>query len=200
MFHFGQIFLTINLFFLQIMQLLGSIMQQRNSVIGLLVLCLFITFTLIPCGVFANSSNWTEVVSYAGSGTGSGASPPFTINHTEWRIIWEYTPQFEFGSQNDFDFWIIPEENRSDYSRASMAVVSVNHPIEQNGTLYISNVTGTFFIETVPCSSDWSITVEQDVNSVPEFPSWIILPLFLMATFSAIIYKKRLHHQRPKKL
>jgi len=31
---------------------------------------------------------------------------------------------------------------------------------------------------------------------IPEFPSWIILPLFLMATLSAIIVKKRLFHQR----
>ena len=27
---------------------------------------------------------------------------------------------------------------------------------------------------------------------IPEFPSWIILPLFLMATFVAVIVKKRL--------
>jgi parallel beta-helix repeat protein len=31
---------------------------------------------------------------------------------------------------------------------------------------------------------------------IPEFPSWLILPLFLMATFSAIIIKKKLFHQR----
>jgi hypothetical protein len=30
---------------------------------------------------------------------------------------------------------------------------------------------------------------------IPEFPSWIILPLFLLATFSAIIVKKRLFHK-----
>jgi N-acetylneuraminic acid mutarotase len=31
---------------------------------------------------------------------------------------------------------------------------------------------------------------------IPEFPLWLILPLFLMATFSAIIVKKMLLHQR----
>jgi len=30
------------------------------------------------------------------------------------------------------------------------------------------------------------------VNVIPEFPSWIILPLFLMATFVGVIVKKRL--------
>jgi nitrous oxidase accessory protein len=32
---------------------------------------------------------------------------------------------------------------------------------------------------------------------IPEFPSWIILPLFLMATLSAIIVKKRLFRPHP---
>jgi len=30
------------------------------------------------------------------------------------------------------------------------------------------------------------------VNVIPEFPSWIILPLFLTATFVVIFYSKRL--------
>jgi len=33
------------------------------------------------------------------------------------------------------------------------------------------------------------------VPVIPEFPSWIILPLFLIATFSVIIFKKRLFSQ-----
>ncbi len=35
-----------------------------------------------------------------------------------------------------------------------------------------------------------------DDTLIPEFPSWIILPLFLVATMSAIIVKKRLLHPR----
>jgi len=33
-------------------------------------------------------------------------------------------------------------------------------------------------------------------NVIPEFPSWIILPLFLTATLFALIIKKRLFHPR----
>ena len=45
-------------------------------------------------------------------------------------------------------------------------------------------------------------TVEiQGTNTVPEFPSWTILPLLLTATIAALIYKKRLaktpNHQKP---
>jgi parallel beta-helix repeat protein len=35
------------------------------------------------------------------------------------------------------------------------------------------------------------------MNVIPEFPSWILLPLFLMATLSAIIVKKRLSLSHP---
>ena len=34
-------------------------------------------------------------------------------------------------------------------------------------------------------------------NVIPEFPSWIILPLLLMATLFAIVIKKRVFHQTP---
>jgi hypothetical protein len=33
---------------------------------------------------------------------------------------------------------------------------------------------------------------KTDAQGIPEFPSWIILPLFLMATFVGVIFKKRL--------
>ena len=60
---------------------------------------------------------------------------------------------------------------------------------------------GAPFTPTSPGSSDyiatWTHTIYFTIDtSIPEFPSWIILPLFLMATLSAIIVKKRLFHQR----
>jgi len=39
--------------------------------------------------------------------------------------------------------------------------------------------------------------VDMEEFIIPEFPSWIILPLFLMATLSAIIVKKRLFRPHP---
>ncbi|UCC58397.1 MAG: right-handed parallel beta-helix repeat-containing protein [Candidatus Bathyarchaeum sp.] len=34
----------------------------------------------------------------------------------------------------------------------------------------------------------------MEISAIPEFPSWIFLPLFLMATFVVVIVKKRLRH------
>jgi hypothetical protein len=43
---------------------------------------------------------------------------------------------------------------------------------------------------------DFWLAKTDEHGFIPEFPSWIILPLFLMATLSAIIVKKRLIHPR----
>ncbi len=57
------------------------------------------------------------------------------------------------------------------------------------------------FTPTSPGSSDyiatWTHTIHFTIDtSIPEFPSWVIMPLFLMATLSTITVKKRLFHQR----
>ena len=38
----------------------------------------------------------------------------------------------------------------------------------------------------------YTVIVGQNIDSIPEFPSWIILPLFLVVTLVVIISKKRL--------
>lgn len=43
---------------------------------------------------------------------------------------------------------------------------------------------------------DWGDITSTGYNWIPEFPSWIILPLFLAATLAAIFFKKRLLNQR----
>lgn len=41
--------------------------------------------------------------------------------------------------------------------------------------------------------------VRTNEQGTPEFPSWIILPLFLMITLSAIVFKKRLFNPLSEK-
>lgn len=55
------------------------------------------------------------------------------------------------------------------------------------------------FTPTYPGSSDYTATWTHTINftidtSIPEFPSWIILPLFLMGTFSLILLKRKNVH------
>jgi len=37
--------------------------------------------------------------------------------------------------------------------------------------------------------------VKTDINGIPEFPSWIILPLFVIATLAVIICRNRLRRK-----
>jgi hypothetical protein len=43
-------------------------------------------------------------------------------------------------------------------------------------------------------ASDFWLVKTDEYGVIPEFPSWIILPFFLIATLSAILFRKRLFH------
>jgi hypothetical protein len=65
--------------------------------------------------------------------------------------------------------------------------------LETSGVSYIRDQKGTFYMDIDATNiENFTIIVEQDLDSIPEFPSWIILPLFLIATLSVIIIKNRL--------
>ena len=140
----------------------------------------------------SSSGNWVEVARFTGSAK-FGSTEPFTCDHVEWRIRWEYVPLFPFGSQTDFHFWVVPEENRIEgHFSSDMGIAGVNGPVEKNGTLYFPDLNGTFYLHTAPESSEWTIIIEQNIDSIPEFPSWIILPIFVTASLCALIVKKKL--------
>jgi hypothetical protein len=64
-----------------------------------------------------------------------------------------------------------------------------------------ANPPGAPFKPTSPGSSDyvatWTHTIYFTIDtSIPEFPSWTILPLLLATTLTAIIYRKKLHRKQ----
>ncbi len=57
----------------------------------------------------------------------------------------------------------------------------------------------TPYIEQIldkPVQDDYPLMAPLDLEVIPEFPSWIILPLFLVATLFVIVFKKKLFNQR----
>ncbi len=167
-------------------------MTKSVSMFIMLLFCFCLLGSILSIA-FASSQNWSEeVVRYTGSGGGVGDSPPFTINHVEWRIRWEYSSVFAWDWDNDFSFSVVDHD-----SEETIASVSGReHPDEKNGTLDICNYTGEFHIFFPPGSTEWTVIVEENTESIPEFPSWIILPLLLVATLFIIICKQRLPKNR----
>ncbi len=81
-------------------------------------------------------------------------------------------------------------------SMSGIAFVSSRE--EENGTLYMDDSAGIFHLWIDPSSSNWELIVEQNIDSIPEFPSWTILPLFLAATAFALAVRKRGLHNISK--
>ncbi|HDQ07148.1 MAG TPA: hypothetical protein ENN36_10585 [Candidatus Bathyarchaeota archaeon] len=151
------------------------------------IMLLFVLLCSVPSVSFASSGNWVEVVRYAGS-LGVGDSPTFTINHIEWRIRWEYSSIFGWDWDNDFAFYVVDH-----VSEETVASVSGRErPDEKNGTLNIYYHTGEFHIFFPPGSTEWIIIIEQNTDSIPEFPQWIILSLLITATLLIMVCKQKL--------
>ena len=68
-----------------------------------------------------------------------------------------------------------------------------------NGSSYFHYKKGTFYLDFSYHDLDsYTIIVEQDLNSIPEFPSWTILPLVLFITLFLVVVKRKLCARMPK--
>jgi hypothetical protein len=154
-----------------------------------LIVVLFCFCLIVPtsCIAFASSGNWVEVTTFPNA-VGSGMSSHFTIDHVDWRIKWEFNPRN--GSEGlSFTVRVI---------RDGGSEIRWLTTHETTGILNIYNASGTFFlvVQTVNADSG-TLIIEQNTDSIPEFPSWTILPLLLAATVLTILYKKRLTRNSP---
>jgi len=114
--------------------------------------------------------------------------------------------QYETDWQHDNLDSFLPPSNSSSYSNnvTLTGIPEGNHSITvhtfedgtyENGNFTISNSETTFFtIDADPQNGESSpeSLLAEDYGIIPEFPSWIILPLLITATLVIIIYKKRL--------
>ena len=114
------------------------------------------------------------------------------LDHIEWRIRWEYVPSFQYPNSTVFGVVTYPQGEDIMYSDFIMKMGTE----DTTGISYIHNNKGTFYLElSIANTESYTIIVEQDVNSIPEFPSWIILPIFLITTLVALTARKKLFHQ-----
>ncbi len=130
-----------------------------------------------------SSNNWVEVARFTGVTEGM-RKESFTSDCAEWRIRWSYNAKPE-SMTPPIQFQYTIQEVEGEFSEILI-------PESDWGIMYV-NKTGSFNITIHSYAYRYSIIIEKNLEFIPEFPSWSIIPLFLVVTFVAILAKKRLH-------
>lgn len=142
-----------------------------------------------------SSENWVEVIRFEGNE--STQTESFNCNHVEWRIRWSISPEYGRSGVQPGIF------NTNVFDNQSNTIVSQFGRIptieDDDGTLSFSE-NGTFYLEiNVFRINEYSIIVEQNIDSIPEFPSWTILVSGLLVIASvSIIYRQKCKQERQK--
>lgn len=157
-----------------------------------IVLVMFSLFLLgsLSGVAFASSENWVEVMKINRSGSVFINSGLFTIDYPEWRIRWQFDPgdNWHFAQMYFLNITIYEEGEFDNYFANIYGSGNQN-----NGLYHVSNNIGKFHMKiNTGMIENFTIIVEQNIDSIPEFPSWTILPLFLTVTMVLAIYKRKL--------
>ena len=131
-----------------------------------------------------SSKSWVEVDRFSG-GSWWGGTRLFRIGHFEWRIRWNYEPTIDLSSETAVVFDIQVLDSKSE------RVELVRCSEQTNGTIYLYQ-DGEFYLYIIGFNTDnYTIIIEQNIESIPEFPSWTILPLVLVGSLIIVLFKKK---------
>jgi hypothetical protein len=140
--------------------------------------------------VSATPANWSEVVRFTGSGGESYSTDYFTCNYVEWRIRWSYVPDPSYPQYTVFSVFTYRQGEDALYVDSIMKTGGS----DTSGTSYIHNKHGAFYSKiNIANTQSYTIIIEQDMDSIPEFSLFIILPMFMIATLLAVIVYRRKH-------
>lgn len=159
------------------------------SIVSLaLLLAISITMSIGVNIVSATPANWSEVIRFTGSGNEQYTTEYFTCDHVEWRIRWEYVPDPDYPEYAAFSVYTYPQGGDIPIDSIYKAGSE-----DTSGISYIHNNKGTFYMEIIVASTQsYTIIVEQDLDSIPEFSSiLILLPLFMLVTLLAVIVLRK---------
>jgi len=134
------------------------------------------------------ADNWVEVIRFEGNE--STQTEIFTCDYVEWRIRWEFDPgHWHFPQLHTFSVTTYPQGEDIFYVDSIFEMANGS----KSGNSYIHDNDGKFYMKiSTGIIANYTIIVEQNLDSIPEFPSWTILPLLLIATLLIIICKQRL--------
>ena len=146
--------------------------MRKQLVITILLVSSLILLTLNSI-VFASSENWLEVVRFTGE-TEDVTTEVFSCDNVEWRIRWSYSRKPDGPVFLQFRFYVYDSEEMI----IEEELIEYLFPNEEtSGTLYL-NQSGSFYLNIHNDGFNYTVIVEQNTESIPEFPSWAILPYF----------------------
>ena len=144
------------------------------------------------------TDNWAEVTRFIG--TKGFTTDAFVCDYPEWRIRWEYDPgHWHFPDLHKFQVITYPEGS----SLITVDMISGTPGVSQNGTSYVYENPGSFYMAiNAGIMESYTIIVEQNIESIPEFPSWAPFLITLISMVAAlIIYRQALNgHQTRRNL
>lgn len=136
-----------------------------------------------------SSENWVEVDKFSG-GSWWGGTRLFRIGYFEWRIRWNYEPTIDLSSETAVVFDIQVLDSKSEL------VELVRCGEKTNGTIYLYQY-GEFYLYIIGFNTDkYTIIIEQNINSIPEFPSWTLLPLLIVATLVGVTIRNKIKKRK----
>ena len=131
-------------------------------------------------------ADWIEVLRFNENGLSTETTETFVINHVDWRIHWIFESNVD-PPPTVFTITV--------YDSKDKVVDFFVTAFEGNGTLYY-NTTGSFYLKIRKnYVENYEVIVEQNIDSIPEFPSWIILPMFLTSTLTILGFKRKFWRQ-----
>jgi len=164
--------------------------MKTLGIISIACLLILPMISVLSCSsvVSATPENWSEVVRFTRSGTDQYTTAYFTCSHAEWRIRWSYVPDPSYPQYTAFSIFTYPQGESAMY----IDFIYKTGGSDTSGTSYIHSKQGTFYSKIgVSSTQSYTIIIEQDLDSIPEFPLFLILPLFMISTLLAVIVYRR---------
>ena len=167
------------------------VVGNRKAVIVAVLFSLFLLCPTLVLGFEPFPGNWVEVVRFEGKA--STQTELFKCDFPQWRIRWEFTPSIHsivmpylvefsvttFVQEESSQDGSNPEEQSKDYVVNQIETI---RPIK-GGISIINDQIGNFYMKiTTFYVDDYTIIVEQNKDSIPEFQSWTILPILAGST------------------
>ena len=159
-------------------------LEKKKSFMIVLLFSLFLLVS-ISGAVFAQENNWVEVADFSQNRAFFGNTNTFSIEHSEWRINWEY--EKTLGDLTAFMLEVrVAETNQLIDNWNNSGKIDIT-----KGVLNISGYEGEFYI-WIGTNGNHTVIVEQNLDAIPEFSSLLIVSVFLVVPLVVIVLKKKL--------